>query len=653
MVIGSPAFIIDLAFYSTIEGGTGAKTYCAPQNGRCGGRQFGGTYSEQDIQGNVYSILRRYITNTNLGTPPAGTYPFSFQTLWDDDPNAVSAAVVWTQGQVDSIYRRSLEQGSRFMSVVYDNGSIATFERALTEEEIDSHIEDYNRLQRRDITATNKPAPVHQRFEALAKAPPLPIIEIVRNYVDRLADLPVTSYINMVVGIFNTTLFDTLTTAAPPSTTANPGSATASNGNASLSTPDASKTPRHNIFRRQEDVGECGPSSPCSDGSCCNTEGHCGYRAENCGKGNCTSNCDATAACGRDSLDGKVSCPLNVCCSYYGFCGVGTDFCDSPHPDQPCQEGFGSCSDVAAPSCSGNSASGRSIGYYQVSNNYARECQRISPSQIAITGLPHLNLAFVSIDPSTFEVAPVDSRDVPYYTEFTALQSSSLQTWLSIGGWDFNDPGTTQSTFSTLASTASNRAAFISSLESFMANYKFQGVDIDWEYPGAPDRSGDPSDTENLVSLVKEMRAAFGSTYGISATIPASYWYLKWFDPVAMEPYVDFLGILSYDLHGPWDKTIKDVGPVIIGQTNIPELANWTLPLWYDQVDPSKVNMGLAYYGRGYTVEDINCVDVGCQWSGPGRPGPCTAFSGVMSLTEIEKLIPQLGVEPTLDSEAI
>lgn len=186
-----------------------------------------------------------------------------------------------------------------------------------------------------------------------------------------------------------------------------------------------------------------------------------------------------------------------------------------------------------------------------------------------------------------------------------------------------------------------------------MIQYGFQGVDIDWEYPGAPDRDGVPSDTENFVSLLREMRASFGTQYGISATLPASYWYLRWFDPVAMEPYVDFFGLLSYDLHGPWDKTVVDVGPVIIGQTNIPELYNWTLPLWYDKVDPSKINMGLAYYGRGYTVESVDCTTVGCRWSGPSNPGPCTAFPGIMSLQEITNLIPQLGITPILDSTAM
>lgn len=70
-------------------------------------------------------------------------------------------------------------------------------------------------------------------------------------------------------------------------------------------------------------------------------ESFTGYGSENCGSGNLTSNCmgtawlafhikamanwklgDGTALCGKDSAGGKVSCPLNVCCSYYGYCGV-------------------------------------------------------------------------------------------------------------------------------------------------------------------------------------------------------------------------------------------------------------------------------------------------------------------------------------------
>ncbi len=89
-----------------------------------------------------------------------------------------------------------------------------------------------------------------------------------------------------------------------------------------------------------------------------------------------------------------------------------------------------------------------------------------------------------------------------------------------------------------MASTQANRAAFIRSAISFMQYYQFQGLDIDWEYPVAPERGGRPEDLVNFVSLVKEMRAAFGTKYGISLTLAPDYWYLRGFDAKGMEPYV-------------------------------------------------------------------------------------------------------------------
>lgn len=79
-----------------------------------------------------------------------------------------------------------------------------------------------------------------------------------------------------------------------------------------------------------------------------------------------------------------------------------------------------------------------------------------------------------------------------------------------------------------------------------MLTYGFQGVDLDWEYPASPERGGGRADTENYVLLVKEMRAAFGSQFGISLTLPPDYWYLRAFDAKSMEPYVDWFGFVSW-----------------------------------------------------------------------------------------------------------
>lgn len=70
-------------------------------------------------------------------------------------------------------------------------------------------------------------------------------------------------------------------------------------------------------------------------------------------------------------------------------------------------------------------------------------------------------------------------------------------------------------------------------------------MDIDWEYPGAPDRGGIKADTENYVTLVKEMRASWGSKYGISATLPSSYWYMRWFDLKGLFPTFPLIHILQ------------------------------------------------------------------------------------------------------------
>lgn len=107
------------------------------------------------------------------------------------------------------------------------------------------------------------------------------------------------------------------------------------------------------------------------------------------------------------------------------------------------------------------------------------------------------------------------------------------------------------------------------------------------------------------------------------------------------------------DLHGFWDEDVRTLGKIIRGQADIREIGNNTIPLWFDGLDPKKINFGLAMYGRGYTVADKSCNGLGCSFVGPSEKGECTDSDGVMSLGEIKNLIKNKGVKSIYLEEAM
>ena len=77
---------------------------------------------------------------------------------------------------------------------------------------------------------------------------------------------------------------------------------------------------------------------------------------------------------------------------------------------------------------------------------------------------------------------------------------------IAIGGWS---EGVKK--YSEMASSKQNRMEFIESVVDFLNEYGFDGLDVDWEYPGDTDRGGGWSDTENYASLLEELKEAFAA----------------------------------------------------------------------------------------------------------------------------------------------
>jgi GH18 family chitinase len=89
---------------------------------------------------------------------------------------------------------------------------------------------------------------------------------------------------------------------------------------------------------------------------------------------------------------------------------------------------------------------------------------------------------------------------------------------------------------------------------STLVKFRFQILhNLNREYPVAPERSGSPADYANYVSFLKNLKGALGAAghkYGLSITIPSSYWYMQHFDIVQISSIIDWFNVMSYDLHG-------------------------------------------------------------------------------------------------------
>lgn len=308
--------------------------------------------------------------------------------------------------------------------------------------------------------------------------------------------------------------------------------------------------------------------------------------------------------------------------------------------------------------CSDDGGLKRVVGYYEGWST-RRPCNTFWPERIPRGVYSHINFAFATIDPQTFEVRPADGRDVELYTRLTALKKTDpgLSVYIALGGWTFNDPGPTATTFSDLARSDDNQRKFFKSLVTFMAMYDFDGVDLDWEYPEAPDRSGRGEDFENFPKFMANLRSELkrtGGRDGVSITLPASYWYLQHFDIVELQKSVDFFNIMSYDLHGTWDQGNRWTGEYLNPHTNLTEIDAALDLLWRNDIDPGMVVLGLAFYARAYTVVDRNCMEPGCLFASGTRKGKCSHEVGILLNSEIDEIVADKDLKPKLyEKEAV
>ncbi|KAJ6591336.1 hypothetical protein B0H10DRAFT_2330487 [Mycena sp. CBHHK59/15] len=282
--------------------------------------------------------------------------------------------------------------------------------------------------------------------------------------------------------------------------------------------------------------------------------------------GTCTSNCGALAECGPDAAPENITCPLNVSLGFAEQPKNSANLLDANPTIIP---------PVHSPAEPINRA------------------RSTDESVIMRAGLRRDHI---------IEMSPGDAA---LWTRTTALKQKNiaLKVFLSIGGWSSNDPVP---------------------CPSFPAS-----GDVDWEYPAAYDRGGAPEDKANYVTFMTKVKAAFKPRgYGLTFTAPSSFWYLQHFGLPGLMAVVDWVNLMSYDLHGTWDGTDPYIGPLVLAHTNLTEItasartradparvrgdgaaSDASLDLFNNVgVDPSQIVLGIGFYGRSFQLADPDCV---------------------------------------------
>ncbi|GKT66188.1 glycosyl hydrolase [Colletotrichum tofieldiae] len=356
----------------------------------------------------------------------------------------------------------------------------------------------------------------------------------------------------------------------------------------------------------------------------------------NCSKSACVNNCDRKADCD----PGGYGEDYVVCCSKHGFCGTTEKFCGTKK--------------VNRPSCAIDESTHfkRVVGYYETWAT-GRACNRFYPKQIPTGVYSHINLAFASINPSTFELVPAANADMDLYKRVANLKAEDphLKVLIAVGGSDFNDTGPTAATFSDIARSEVAQEKFIDSVLKFMSTYDLDGIDLDWEYPAAKDRGGRDDDFANFPKFMKTLKQAL-KEYEISITIPAIYRNLQHFDLKNIAPHVDFFNVMTYDLHGAWEKPTESGGPYLNSHTNLTEITSGLDLLWRNNIDHDKVVLGLAFYSRGFIASSSSCLSPGCTFESGTDAQACSAEVGIALNSEIDDLVAEQGAKPTLDNDA-
>ncbi|MDR1530818.1 MAG: chitinase [Clostridiales bacterium] len=220
----------------------------------------------------------------------------------------------------------------------------------------------------------------------------------------------------------------------------------------------------------------------------------------------------------------------------------------------------------------------------------------------AAKSLTHMNLAFGHMR-VTGELE-AGHLQLPARFEQIRAWNPGVKILLSIVPFDPN-------AFTVCAADPALRVKFAGSCVETIAQYGFDGVDFDWEFPCMPSNGHDcsPADKRNFTLLCEDVRKAIGPNKLLTIAAGADLYYVDAVEPEELARILDFVCVMTYDLKcgfhalaGHHTQLYSSMGDVFRNS------CDQALRLFHSRGIPKeKLLMGAAFYSRKWeNIKDRN-----------------------------------------------